>query len=68
MSRLISEGRNLSTQDWARGDQPSLLEGRGSGSPALAWIVAGAVVVGLGYLAWTYVGPDLKRYLKVQSM
>ncbi len=37
------------------------------GSPA-ALLITGAVVVGLGYLAWAYLGPDLKRYLKIHSM
>jgi hypothetical protein len=31
-------------------------------------LVTGAVVVGLGLLAWYYVGPDLRRYLKIHSM
>jgi hypothetical protein len=31
-------------------------------------LIAGVLVIGLGYLAWTYLGPDLKRYLKIQSM
>ena len=39
---------------------------RGGPSPSL--LIAGAVAIGLGYLAWTYIGPDLKRYLKIQSM
>jgi len=25
-------------------------------------------VVGLGVLAWSYLGPDLKRYMKIRSM
>jgi hypothetical protein len=36
--------------------------------PSTGLIVAGAVVVGLGVLAWVYLGPDLKRYLKIHSM
>lgn len=31
-------------------------------------LITGAVVIGLGYLAWTYLGPDLKRYMKIHSM
>jgi hypothetical protein len=31
-------------------------------------LIAGAVVIGLGFLAWTYLGPDLKRYLKIRNM
>ena len=33
-----------------------------------ALLITGAVVIGLGYLAWTYLGPDLKRYMKIHSM
>jgi hypothetical protein len=30
--------------------------------------VTGLAVVGLGALAWTYLGPDLRRYLKISNM
>ncbi len=36
--------------------------------PPVAPIVVGVVVVGLGVLAWTYLGPDLRRYMKIHSM
>jgi hypothetical protein len=36
--------------------------------PSTGWIVAGVVVVGLGVLTWAYLGPDLKRYLKIYNM
>jgi hypothetical protein len=36
-------------------------------NPAAKLLVTGAVV-GLGYLAWTYLGPDLKRYIKIHNM
>jgi hypothetical protein len=32
------------------------------------WLLAGAVAVGLGALAWYYLGPDLCRYLKIRNM
>jgi hypothetical protein len=31
-------------------------------------VIAGAVVVGLGFLTWHYLGPDVKRYLKIYNM
>ena len=31
-------------------------------------LIAGVVVVGLGWLTWSYLGPDLKRYLKIHGM
>ncbi len=30
--------------------------------------LAGLAAVGLGVLAWYYLGPDIKRYLKIRSM
>jgi hypothetical protein len=31
-------------------------------------LLTGVVAVGLGVLAWRYLGPDLRRYLKIRSM
>jgi hypothetical protein len=36
--------------------------------PDTKLLIAGAVVVGVGLLTWHYLGPDLKRYLKIHSM
>jgi hypothetical protein len=36
--------------------------------PSTRWAVAGLVVLGLGALAWYYLGPDVRRYLKIHSM
>lgn len=44
------------------------LAGRDRGGVGVGWLVAGVVVVGLGALAWTYLGPDLRRYMKLHSM
>jgi hypothetical protein len=52
--------------EW-RGDyQPALR--RESGGPPWGLLVGGLVVVGLGVLAWNYLGPDLKRYMKIRNM
>jgi hypothetical protein len=32
------------------------------------WLIGGLAAVGLGALAWYYLGPDLRRYLKIRSM
>jgi len=40
----------------------------GSAGPTLGLPLAGLVAVGLGALAWYYLGPDLRRYLKIRSM
>jgi hypothetical protein len=31
-------------------------------------ILAGVVLLGLGLAAWYYIGPDVRRYLKIRSM
>jgi hypothetical protein len=31
-------------------------------------LIASVVVVGLGLVAWSYLGADLRRYLKIHSM
>ena len=36
--------------------------------PTAGCLIAGVVAVGLGLLAWHYLGPDLRRYLKIHSM
>jgi hypothetical protein len=41
---------------------------RGDGRSSSALLITGLVVVGLGLLAWHYIGPDLKRYLKIHNM
>ncbi|HLH28490.1 MAG TPA: hypothetical protein VKW77_06215 [Acidimicrobiales bacterium] len=32
------------------------------------FLIAGLAAIGLGVLAWQYLGPDLRRYLKIRSM
>ncbi len=70
MLRLTSERRNelsrLMGDGWGR--RAPLAERERDEGPPVSWLVAGVVVVGLGVLAWTYLGPDLKRYLKISSM
>jgi hypothetical protein len=36
--------------------------------PNTKLLIAGAVVIGVGLLTWHYLGPDLKRYLKIHTM
>lgn len=70
MSRLISERRGplsrLTGGDW--GERSLLAEREHGASPSVNWLVAGAVVVGIGVLTWAYLGPDLRRYLKIHNM
>ena len=40
----------------------------GSGGTPWGLLVTGLVVVGLGAMAWNYLGPDLRRYIKISNM
>jgi hypothetical protein len=51
-------------EDWRR----SFARRPTRSDPAASLLIAGVVVVGVGLLAWHYLGPDLKRYLKIQNM
>ncbi len=31
-------------------------------------LIGGLILLGLGCLAWYYVGPDMRRYMKIRSM
>ena len=70
MSRLPAETQAhwspAASEQW-RGRAPTTARAR-SGGISTGWLVAGAVVVGLGLLAWAYLGPDLRRYLKIRNM
>jgi Family of unknown function (DUF6893) len=37
-------------------------------NPSWTFVIAGIAAVGLGIWAWNSLGPDLKRYLKIESM
>jgi hypothetical protein len=41
---------------------------RQSSGMSPGWLTTGLVVVGLGLLAWYYLGPDLQRYMKIRNM
>jgi hypothetical protein len=52
--------------DWRRQYTPD----RHARSPdtVIGLPLAGLVAVGIGALAWYYLGPDLRRYMKIRSM
>jgi hypothetical protein len=52
-------------EDWEGRYHPA--ERRGGGLPS-GLLLGGLLAVGLGALAWYYLGPDLRRYMKIKSM
>lgn len=42
--------------------------GSGGGQSSSGLLAAGLVAAGLGVLAWYYLGPDVRRYLKIRRM
>ena len=70
MLGLESATRGSTLDSWGRDlrERTGLARRAERGGPSAGLLIAGAVVIGLGYLTWTYLGPDLKRYLKIHSM
>jgi hypothetical protein len=64
---MTSERHETLPQAWRRSSVAEREHER-DGGPPLGLIVAGVVAIGLGYMAWSYLGPDLRRYLKIQNM
>jgi hypothetical protein len=65
-SRHQGSWLGASADDWRERTGLARRADRGGLSPSV--LITGAVVIGLGYLAWTYLGPDLKRYMKIRDM
>lgn len=40
---------------------------RERGGPS-GWMIAGLALLGVGALTWYYLGPDIRRYMKIRSM
>jgi hypothetical protein len=70
MSRLPAETHThwspSPAESW-RG-RPAAPRPAAGGGISTGWLIAGAVVLGLGALAFYYLGPDLRRYLKIERM
>ncbi len=66
MSRAMAEYEARRAPDERRDRYDVAERDRGGLSPGL--LLAGAAAVGLGVLAWYYLGPDLVRYMKIRSM
>jgi hypothetical protein len=70
MYRLTPEQQGRSTPspsgDWRErtfvAQRPEL------SGPPVGLLIAGGIALGLGLMAWYYLGPDLRRYLKLRSM
>jgi hypothetical protein len=68
MSYAIRENRPSEhpVEKWG---QRSQIRGRDGSSTTLSpQLLTGLALVGLGAFAWYYFGPDLRRYMKIESM
>lgn len=69
MSRLMSEHwPALSRSERDQWRRAALAERTGLTQQQSTMLVLGLVALGVGVLAWSYLGPDLKRYAKIHSM
>ena len=69
MSRVVSDYRTDYSRPAAEPDMRSAMVGRRRGGGGISgWLLAGLAVAGLGAAAWYYLGPDLKRYMKIRNM
>ena len=69
----MSPGQSESLREWQRSEADEWRERyemertrRRGGSGG--WLLTGLAVAGLGLLAWYYLGPDLRRYMKIRNM
>jgi hypothetical protein len=69
MSSVSSDRLPTQRQDeeWRRSYAPPA-ESREYGGAPWGLIMTGLVIGGLAAMAWTYLGPDLRRYLKISRM
>lgn len=72
MSRLISDPRGVlahlkdDAEEWGHRMIPARRNEEAGISRG--WLIAGITVIGLGVLAAYYIGPDVKRYMKIRNM
>jgi hypothetical protein len=64
MASLRSEIESRLPEDWRH----PLAERTTWRDPRTTILIAGAVVLGVGLFTWYYLGPDLRRYMKIHSM
>jgi hypothetical protein len=68
MSRLANERRQDFTSPEPWGGRWVPTERRESTGLPVGLVIGGLALLGLGALAWYYLGPDLRRYIKIESM
>lgn len=70
MSELRLPGQrsvfDRASDQWRGEVEPAAQSASGGLSPG--WVIGGVAVLALGFLAWRHFGPDLRRYIKMESM
>ena len=64
----MSGSHGSSVRQVESGDGRSLLDSLHIRDGKAGLFLTGLVVIGLGVLAWKYIGPDLKQYMKIRDM
>jgi hypothetical protein len=69
MSRMTYDQRTDYSRPAREPDMRTAMVGRTHrGGGVSGWLLAGLALAGLGAAAWYYLGPDLKRYMKIRNM
>jgi hypothetical protein len=68
MSRMTSQYPERVYSSLEEERRRPLKDRMGQGGATAGWLLVGLAAVGLGALAWSYFGPDLRRYLKIRNM
>ena len=63
----LTRSPRQSAEEW-QGRYPADWRPGGRRSSGSGLLLTGLALAGLGALAWYYLGPDLRRYLKIRSM
>jgi hypothetical protein len=70
MSSVVPDnlrGSQRQAEDWRSG-YPHPAPRRDGGGLPRGLLLTGLVVAGLGLMAWHYIGPDIRRYIKISNM
>jgi hypothetical protein len=68
MSPVVPDSTRFAQHQFEEAGYPPPASRRDSGGLPWGLLAGGLVVVGLGLMAWSYLGRDLQRYMKIRNM